>query len=163
MVYLYNLISLQEAHLSHCFLTNDRGSSLLRRGLFCFLRRGWFALRRRFYSLPKRLICPPKKVILSWKLYHLLKILANFARFGKFLNEALKTFCPHADDSIQPTKTVVDHTFKLIAIHVQNTYQIIKSSSWMCMASMKIIKRERDHHEIRQILVLVSVYQIDIL
>ena len=140
-----------------CFLR--RGWIALRRGFIVF-RRGWFALRRRFYSLPKRLICPPKKVILSWKLYHLLKILANF---GKFLNEALKTFCPHADDSIQPTKTVVDHTFKLIAIHVQNTYQIIKSSSWMCMASMKIIKRERDHHEIRQILVLVSVYQIDIL
>ena len=48
--------------------------------------------------------------------------LVDFARFGKF-SEALKTFCPHADGSIQPTKTVVNHdTCKFSIIHVQNTF-----------------------------------------
>ena len=49
--------------------------------------------------------------------------LVDFARFGKF-SEALKTFCPYADGSIQPRKTVVDHTCKFARIHVQNTYGI---------------------------------------
>ena len=42
--------------------------------------------------------------------------LVDFARFGKF-SEALKTFCPYADGSI-------DDTCKLARIHVQNTYRI---------------------------------------
>ena len=101
-------------------------------------------------SHPKRLNCLLKKVILCWKPCLLLKhvYLVDFARFSKF-SEALKTFCPHADGSIQPTKTVVNHTCKFSSIHVQNTYRFFLESVEESVLDKMASKLTRSNHAIK--------------
>ena len=76
---------------------------------------------------PRRIICPPKRIICPTVIIFcspLYRLTDGFRKLKHVLAEldtsTNENVCQTSNNFVQPMKTVVDHTCKLSAIHIEN-------------------------------------------